>query len=117
MAESRPDKNGGPDGIKFYEPIFEYFAKSTIEKLYLLYSFMGWPAKFKELLKRYGLSIVWESSRVTHRINKSDYDEMEPGLSSYIESRIAKGQAEVELQGSTFYVPAVIYCIVRASLI
>lgn len=113
MAESRPDKNGGPEGVNFYEPIFEYFANSTIDKLYLLYSFMGWPAKFRELLKKYRLEIIWESSKVIHKINKSDYDSMEPQLSSYIESHIAKGQAEVELHGDTFYVPAVIYCIVR----
>jgi len=46
-SESRPDKNGGIDAMKYYEPALKYFAESGGKQLFFLHSSMAWPVRFK----------------------------------------------------------------------
>lgn len=47
LPSSKPDKNGGPFAIKFYEPAFEYLQSIEGCSLFLLHSLMAWPSKMQ----------------------------------------------------------------------
>jgi hypothetical protein len=65
---NRLDKNGGVDGIKFYEAVLQYLSESPNRELYMLHSYLAWPAKLKELIDYHSLQCVWKSDRRVHKI-------------------------------------------------
>jgi hypothetical protein len=86
--------------------LLKYFAESINTKLYLLHSYLAWPAKFKELLYYYGLKCSWKSEKGIHRISKDDYDKMESNLTNFILKHWREGKADIALLDNVFEIPA-----------